>query len=249
MRAILFTLLLLLPAGVIAGETADSLFHEGGLAFREGRYEDAAARYEEILKTGVESGALYYNLGTVYFKLEDLGRSVGNFHRALRFIPRDEDLRINLSLAEERTLDRAIVEGGFPIFRLVMETAARGTWPEWLVLLEIVYAGSLILFALFLFRPPVRERVRTPLALLTALFVIIGIFFAGALYDQKIVDRAVVLPDEISVRSGPGDRFTEEFLLHEGTLLTLHREVDEWVFVSASPSLKGWILSRAIEKI
>lgn len=243
------SLLLFAASSPLPAADADSLFREGAEAYREGRFRDAALRFEEIRESGLENGPLLYNLGTAYFKFDDLGRSMANYRRALRYMPRDPDLRANLEYVGSRTLDRSIGDRRFPLLHLLGEAAGRLTWREWLVLAEGVYALLLVALSLVILLPRIRERLETPLQILGLLLILLLLLLARSYHDQEWVRRGTVLPGEIAVRSGPGERFTEEFLLHPGTVVRMHREAEGWFLVEVTPDLRGWIPGDAIEEI
>jgi tetratricopeptide (TPR) repeat protein len=245
---LLLPLVLLAQAAFPAGAPED-LFREGNLAYQEGRFEDAAARYEEVRTRDLASGPLHYNLGNAYYRLGDLGRAMANYQRALRYLPRDEDLRANIEFVRTRTLDRSMAGDRFPLLALLGSLAGRLTWREWLVAWEIAYAALLLVGALFLFRAPSRSRLRGPLQGAAVLFVLLTLFLGRAVQEQAFARKAAVIPGETSVRSGPGTRFTEEFVLHQGTVLRVHREAEGWALVSVSPDLKGWVSSDSLERI
>ncbi|MBM3321202.1 MAG: tetratricopeptide repeat protein [Candidatus Eisenbacteria bacterium] len=241
--------LLLLASMALASENADALFVDGNKAYREERFAEAVALYERARAQGVAGGALYYNLGNAHFRTGDIGRARANYERARRFIPRDADLRANLDFLRGRMLDRAMVPAEFPLLQLLGGLAAFLTWREWLFLAEIGYALFLLAVGAHLLRPSLRARTRGPLQAGAVLLVLLLLLLGRALQDQVHTRRACVLPGEIAVRSGPGTSFTEEFSLHQGTVLRLEREAEGWAFVSITPDLKGWLPSDALEKI
>jgi tetratricopeptide (TPR) repeat protein len=74
MLIIPFLLMFLMP--VTAQE--DTRFAKANELYTQGKYEEAAKAYEEILKTGVESPELYYNLGNAYYKSGLLPQAILN---------------------------------------------------------------------------------------------------------------------------------------------------------------------------
>ena len=250
MILLLLALLVAVPFSASAEEAdRDSLFLAGNGAFLDGRYSEAISHYEAIRASGIGSGPLYYNLGTAYFKADDLGRSMANFQRALRLNPRDGDLRENIRILRGRTLDKEMRKGRFPLLRLAGEVAGRLTWREWLVWGEALYVLWMILVALRFARPSLRGRFRTGIQIVSvALLMVIGLL-GRAYRDQEILRQAVVLPGETAIRSGPGERFTEEFLLHPGTVLVIEGQTEGWALVEVGPDLKGWLKADAIEEI
>lgn len=243
----LLILCVVLPAAGV--EDPNALFSAANEAYREGDFGEAIRQYEQIRAGGLESGELYYNLGTAYFKGDDLGRSVVNLHRALRFLPRDGDIRANLEFVTERTLDREIARAEIPPWKLARATAGLATRNEWLWVTEALYMLSLVILALFLVRPALQPRLRDPLYIALGLFLIAATLLSISYYENVSVVRGVVISSEVPARSGPGEQFTREFLLHEGTLVTIHREADGWLYCSLSAEWKGWMPRGALERI
>jgi len=68
-------------------------------AFAAGKFEQARADYLQLIATGNVSPELFYNLGNTYLKLDDKGRAVLNFKRALALAPGFEPAKHNLNLA------------------------------------------------------------------------------------------------------------------------------------------------------
>ncbi len=249
-RPVLVSFLLLfslLPA--LAQEDPNTLFEGGNEAYRAGDFEQAILKYEQIRSAGLESGELYYNLGTACFRGDDLGRSVVNLHRALRFLPRDGDIRANLEYVTERTLDREIARAEIPPWKLARTIAGYFTRNEWLWASEGLYALSLAILALFLVRPALQPRLRDPLYIALGLLLIVATLFSISYYETAVVERGVVIDTEVPARSGPGEQFTREFLLHEGTVVRIHREADGWLYCSLSAEWKGWMPRKAVELI
>ena len=65
----------------------EALWGRANDSYAAGEYDVALADYEAILNDGKHSSALYYNLANTYFKLEQLGRAILYYNRALRLSP------------------------------------------------------------------------------------------------------------------------------------------------------------------
>ena len=78
---------------------------EADSAYFKGNYADAIALYEGILKRGKKSSELYYNLGNSYYKSKDMAKAILNYERALLLNPGDGDIKFNLKLAQNKTVD------------------------------------------------------------------------------------------------------------------------------------------------
>lgn len=247
--ALALALFLLAASAALADPRADALFREGNAAYREGRFVEAVDRYSQVRSLGLTSGPLEYNLGNAHYRLGAIGKATACYRRALRSLPRDGDLRANLSFVEARTIDQTLAPSRLALLDVPSRLASRLTWREWLVAGEIAYGAALALATLFLFRPSLRPRLRTPLQGALVVFGLALLLFLAAVRDQAIDRRGCVIAGEVPVRSGPGPRFTEEFVLHQGTVGRLLRSTEGWTLLRISPELEGWVPSTAIEEI
>ncbi|NNE07491.1 MAG: tetratricopeptide repeat protein [Gemmatimonadetes bacterium] len=242
-------ILIAIPAASFATPAADSLFAEGNRAYQEGRFEDAIASYEAVREAGLGSGALYYNLGNAYYRSESYGLAAANYERAKRIMPRDPDLKENMRLLAERTLDGDLAAQRIPPWQLFVTVSRQLTWKEWLIVAEVLYAITLAGLALALTGSRRAGGVRSTIASFGGLTVLVAAFLALAWYEQNGIDRGAVIATEIAGRSGPGSQFTQEFLVHEGTMLRVHRERGAWLLCSLSAEIRGWIPQSAVERI
>src|SRR5205809_228796 len=71
-------------------------FDEANRLYEQGKYPEAIALYQAILKTGRSSSAVWYNLGNACFKHGELGRAICFYLKARALSPRDADIQANL---------------------------------------------------------------------------------------------------------------------------------------------------------
>lgn len=81
---------------------AGDAFVDAEMAYKAGRFADAAALYRQILDEGRVAPELFFNLGNACFKQGDVGEAVLNYRRAWMLAPRDPDIRANLRFAMQR---------------------------------------------------------------------------------------------------------------------------------------------------
>src|SRR6266849_1193138 len=98
--------LLLLSVQAGFAQEARLEFNQANQLYRDAQYDKAARLYEQVVKNGYESPALYYNLGNCYFKLRNIPASILNYERARRLSPHDDDISYNLRLANQRVVDK-----------------------------------------------------------------------------------------------------------------------------------------------
>ena len=68
-------------------------------------YRKAILHYERLVASGVRNGNLYYNIGNVWFRLDDMGRAILNYKRSELYNPADPNLEQNLQFARSRRVN------------------------------------------------------------------------------------------------------------------------------------------------
>ncbi|TEB41152.1 tetratricopeptide repeat protein, partial [Flavobacterium circumlabens] len=85
---------------------AQSSFEKGNDFYQNGKYQQAIAEYENIIKEDQQQSAeLYYNLGNCYYKLNKVAPSIYNYEKALVLKPGDPQTLNNLKFAKKLTID------------------------------------------------------------------------------------------------------------------------------------------------
>jgi len=104
---------LVLLALQVAIESPREAFERAESFYQEQQFAQAAEVYESVRAAGIEDGVLYYNLGNAYFKAGSIGRAILSYERARLLLPGDDDVRTNLSFANELVAE-ADVEAPLP---------------------------------------------------------------------------------------------------------------------------------------
>ena len=109
MRAFAHSLLCVLTLGIMSVcqvhaqvVEATRLFDEGNAEFARGAYAEALASYHQALGIGFASGALYHNMGSAYFRLDEIGQAVRYYEKARRLLGNDPQLTHNLQIVRAR---------------------------------------------------------------------------------------------------------------------------------------------------
>ena len=238
------------PQDFILVESADQ-------AYEHGEYDLAAERYEQA-SAGSAQAALYYNLGNTYYKLGNYGRAVLNYRRAQYLTPRDRDTRANLALAHAQTVDRLKAAGNSSFS--VQITSFTRNWVNNNELALLALGAWLILLLLILAygaTPTGRLREGLQAALiLTAVLALLGAYGLGSrLYEEATHPAAVIVAEEVGVKSGPGEQYLTEFTLHSGSEVSLLEERPTWVrlalpgLAGQNKDLQGWVPVEAVERL
>jgi tetratricopeptide (TPR) repeat protein len=229
----------------------EALWGRANDSYAAGEYDVALADYEAILNQGKYSAVLYYNLANTYFKLDQLGKAILYYNRALRLSPTDEDIRHNLEYAEQMTKD-SIEE--IPEFVLTTwMKAVRGVCSAtaWTIisLIMLVLALSMALVYLLAHRLSLRKTGFYIMAVAGLLFIVTTLFALSE--REQVVDsrEAIVMNSAVSIKSSPDRAAVELFVLHEGTKVYIGSEMAGWAEVRIADGRKGWIETNRIEKI
>ena len=202
------------------------------------KYQEAADVYESIRKAGLNNGYLYYNLGNTYIRLGKTGPAILNYIRAHKLIPREENLQANLNFAIQQTRDQIPLPEPSPLSTLFF-------WVSDLSLsenLKMAFIVNLIfwltLIAWFYFRSNTFKLIRN-LLFYILLFSFISVMIKLNLESNS--NTGVVLVNKVSVKSGLDSSNTTLFELHEGALVTITDERQNWFEIKLNEKQKGWV--------
>ncbi len=207
------------------------------------KYQEAADSYETLRSKGLNNGYLYYNLGNTYIRLGKTGSAILNYIRALKLIPRDENLQANLKFAIQKTRDK--IEPPPPdtfatLFFWVSDLNLNENMNLALIINLIFWLN---LVAWFYFRSDILRLTRNLLfCLLLLAFLSIGV----KLHLESSSKTGVVLAKTVEVKSGVDQNNVTLFELHEGALVTITDERRDWFEVHLSSKQKGWIPKTAL---
>ena len=243
-------------AVLVAGEastqepsTAD-LMTRANERYERREYTEAAQQYEALIARGYSDPALYFNLGNSYFESGDLGRAILNYLRAREISPRDVDIRDNLELAREITVDRVAAEGG-SLVEGVSYFGHRWATPDELGTAAILLwtASCVAILALLVWRVfPLRRALRTVTAFATVAAAMLLLLFVSMTYANPYDNTGVVTAAVVEIVSGPGPQYPEEFTLYSGAQVRVNDTRHGWIRIELpGGELRGWVPSHTID--
>ena len=246
-KAVAALLMLSFPlSGYAADAYVDSLFNAANAAYSEGRWGDAVTAYTSVENLGLESPALYCNLGSAYYKEGDIAMAMLYYERALKLDPSYSDARYNRTVVSDFVQDR--IE---PVPEFILKTWVRelcygldsDTWAVAGLVFLVVTAAALLL--LFLSSSLALRRTGFFSAIVFLLLTVMAItfsFWQKADYMRK--DGAIIMTPVVSVKSSPSsEASTDLFILHEGTKVLIIDEVGEWRNIELADGRQGWMRS------
>lgn len=248
MKRSAFILLLLAMTMIAFGQT-DPTFEAGLTAYRAGEWEKAAAAWENALRSGSASGALFYNLGNAYYRMQQTGRSILWYERARQLLPRDGDVRGNLELARLAVVDRIEPPVRLMIWDWVDAIRDYFSLRELALLLQLAGAVALLAFLLWRFGPAALTRAARNLVIICLILLVV----TGAWYGWRAVldgrAQGIVMDEKADVFSAPDAASTQVFTLHEGTKVRIGERLSGWVNIRLADGRQGWVLNHSVERI
>lgn len=227
------------------------LWDRANTAYINNDYASAIRIYEEMLSDGRRSAKLYYNLANAYFKRDELGQAILNYHRALRLAPSDEDARYNLSVAEARTKDTIDRIPEFFLAEWFDALAGLMSSTAWTILSLVALIALFVLLMLFLLAQ--RLLLRKVGFYGTIALLLVFVLTTWMALEQRTAQlnttEAVVMSSSAAVKSSPDRAATDLFVLHEGTVVEVTNRLGDWCEVVIADGKKGWTEGRKIETI
>ncbi len=247
-KLILLLLIQLVVTGVYAQQ---SVLDEAEAAYRSEDYKKAVELYEGLLKTEGESAEVYYNLGNAYYKENKVAPAILNYERALRLDPGDKDIRFNLQLARQKSVDKIEPMDHFFLsdwFHSLQQSGSANSWGTIGIVCFILFIGCLLLF---FFSKWIRlKKIGFYFGLLFILIIVFANIFA---YKQKeeMINRkiAIIYTPTVTLKSSPDASGNDLFILHEGTKVNIKNRLGEWSEIETEDGSVGWMPNKDFEII
>ncbi len=228
---------------IVPGEA----FVNANAAYETGRFAEAIELYQRLQDSGLENGHLHYNLGNAYLRNGELGQAVASFRRSLIFQPRDQDARANLEFARRSTNDAIAPPEPGAVLRTLFFWHYSLSRSELGTLVVVI---NLALWAVLILRIYRRasETLRWIFIGLLLLLLTTGTSLAVRhLRPQRV---AVIVPQEVDVRSGTSATALVLFKLHAGTEVRLVDRREQALRIALPEKGRGgWIEAQHAEVV
>lgn len=223
MRALI---LLLFATALLANEQLVS----GNQAYDKADYQAAEKIYQA---EKMSSGEKFYNLGSIYYRKGEIGRSIYYLKRAKELLPRDGDVDFNLTYLRNKALDKIEKKKEVNLLSFKGFLNAR----ESLILVSLSAFLFWILSIVYLYKKG-EVLLWTKRAFLT-LFIVSAFVTAKDWMIKK--DFGVIVNSKVNVYSAIGRDNVVLFTLHEGAEFIYEESTDEWVQIVLDDGKKGWV--------
>ena len=247
MKWLLPAIFLITLWGSVQAQDYEALFTDGNNAYAKGDYQQAIDRYQEILKKGIVSGEVYFNLGNAYFKSDQIGYAILYYEKAKKILNGDPSLDHNLKLARLRIVDQ--IDEIPVLFVAQWWKALTHIFPIntylWLSLALFTLLILLLILWIYLKKSWLKNLIWT----LLGVFLLTVVFTTSQIYEFETSKFGIILDEKISVVSEPGLSGKEVFILHEGTKVEVNRQLDDWLEITIADGKTGWVKKSGLEII
>ncbi len=226
----------------------DSLATSAEKYYATKNYKAAITNYEAILAKGFNSFKLHYNLGNAYFKNNQLGKAVYHYEFAKKLDPKNEDVKINLKITNEKTIDKIDSKENYFLSVIKSGLVNYLTTSGWAWLSIITFIASLLfVFIFFISKSSLVKRL-TFFSASLFLVVFIGSMVLGysALHTKQTKSYAVILDREVKINEEPMFSSKVKFNLHEGTKIGVIESNEAWTNIKLENGNEGWIETKRI---
>jgi tetratricopeptide (TPR) repeat protein len=228
-------------AACITARGADtSQFDNGNHLYETGKYSDAKAAYEQLIKSGPLSANLYYNLGNAEWKLGNGGEAAADYERALMLEPSHPEAAANLQFVREQTGAKTATPAWW-------QSALQAVNPNAASIL-LAACGWMSLFCLAIIRIKPGPHAGSIMALVISLLAVA--YSGGCLWQANaLATRAIVIEKTIQAREAPADVAPIADVLPAGSEVLAPEERGPWTYCTLPDGTRAWIPTEALERV
>ena len=236
-----FLMITAFATAVLAAD--EGTFAKANQAYAEGRFDEAAAGYENLINSGNWNANLFYDLGNARYRLGDFGHAILNYERALALDPRQPEADANLRLARDEA--RALEMRRDWIERY----AGLATVRQYTIAATVAFWVALFMTAHVYFS---KRRSVGRIALIVLSVVIVGVS-GFAIFSLENGARgaalAVITGKEVEARLATADTAKSVLVLPAGSEIKILSERGDWIYAALPNDQRGWIPTSSAQRV
>jgi tetratricopeptide (TPR) repeat protein len=245
-KIILLSIMLLFLAAAVNAAVEEDFSAANG-HYQAGRFSEALKIYLRINQQ-LTNWQVLYNIGNCYCKLDQPLAAKINYLRARKLRPLDPSIARNIAIVNKSFKDVTTPETPDFISRTIQVLQAELS----LNTLSLLLLTAILLLNIFLFLLLKKGRIKKiiyGLAFSLLLSLALGAYHYSRVAGQRQTSIAVVSEENSVLRSGPGESNTVLFKINPGLEIKILDRSRDWVQVSASPQVAGWIELKSLTLI
>ena len=211
--------------------------------YKNKNYKGAIESYEMIVKQGVTSYKLFYNLGNAYYKNNEIGKAIYNYELANKLKPNNDDIKTNLRIANQKTIDKIESKENFFLGAIKTGLVNYFTTTGWACLSIGSLTACLVLAFIFFVSGSITIKRLSFFTSVLCLIVFIGSMTLGfsALRSKQQISFAIITTRETKIHEEPSTTSNSKFSLHDGTKVSVIETNDNWTNIKLENGNEGWV--------
>ena len=216
-------------------------------SYASSNFETAVQHYQSILKKGLSSPDIYYNLGNCYFRSGELGNAILYYEKALKMDPSHENSAFNLTLAKTKRIDKfdEVPQFSFDVVLIGLNKYISHNYASILGSILIVIAALGFIYAK---KQKVKKLINP-----ARIVAIVGLIITCIAWKQQSAvndyKTGVVTVKSSNIFSEPNPNSTLLFEIHEGTKVEILSASGNWLNVKAPNNSVGFIEKLSLREI
>ena len=210
----------------------------------EALYKKAILQYEFLIeKEGINNGQLHNNLANAYFLVDDLGRAILHYQKALHLNASDSDIRHNLEYTRAKIIDELPQATSSTIVDFIF------FWHNWdfstrCGLFALVHGFFWISCGLLLYHSCKQVKMARVISLVLSIAIFLSLLTTYLQWDSKV--EGVIVAEEAEARQGNSHIYQAAFNtpLHSGTEFKLVEKRDGWLLIELLNGKRCWVMSK-----
>lgn len=243
------------------GALASDLTAEADSAYNKEDYRLAIRLYLQAIDDEGISPEIYYNLGNAYYRIDELGKSVLYYQRALNLDPSMKDARANLEFVKTKIADKPEDDSSFlgNVHEGIISAFTPNAW-AWIAF--VLFASLIGSLATYIFTNNVTLR---KVGFFGGFVILVIVIYVSVVAFQSAnafrnSGKAVVTVPTANLRTMPGASLQDNekvIPIHEGTILEITDSMTmpgetaspKWYDVKINNSTRAWVNASDVERI
>jgi len=243
MKISFFGFLTLVTLSTTAVAQQPDAFLNANQEYAAGHFREAIALYESVARDGAMDATVFYNLANAYFRVDELGRAILNYERALALEPRHPEAAANLRLVRDKA--RGLELKRNPLDRLTSEVTPTQ---------YVIVAVAAFWIALFAFAASLFARRRSPaltVAVVVSLLILAIVIYGLYAHENGPGGRAlaIVTAKSTDARLATADSAGTVLTLPPGSQVKILSTRGDWTYAALPNELRGWIPAQSAELV
>jgi tetratricopeptide (TPR) repeat protein len=223
----------------------NSNFEKANTLYSQNKFEEAKNIYLGIARNSFSSAELYFNLGNCLYKLDSLEGAILYYERAKKLKPNDEDINLNLQIANGKIVDKIEPVPQLFIATFWIEFISYFATNIWAIISIVLSVVSVLFFFLYYFsQNSFQKRIYFFSGIMFLFVIVFAMIVTNSshnYFSAKDNSRGVIYEEVVNIKSAPNDSSINLFSLHIGTTVQIKEIEGDWLKVKIDNGNEGWI--------